>query len=158
MQMAILSALGSIQGMQHAEPGDFTKRYLHAHQHTHAPAHSLQSICVTVCGLSLPFRAFHNGKLDLTEVEGLADLIHAETEAQRKQALRQMEASSAHITLGGGGVGVWGVGWCGVVWCEIPEVVVAVRGQVRCVSCPLLCPGCPQQDVRIMEQATSQGE
>ena len=32
-----------------------------------------------------------NGKLDLTEVEGLADLIHAETEAQRKQALRQME-------------------------------------------------------------------
>ena len=37
------------------------------------------------------FRAFLNGKLDLTEVEGLADLIHAETEAQRKQALRQME-------------------------------------------------------------------
>lgn len=30
-----------------------------------------------------------NGKLDLTEVEGLADLIHAETEVQRKQALRQ---------------------------------------------------------------------
>lgn len=37
------------------------------------------------------YRAFFNGKLDLTEVEGLADLIHAETEAQRKQALRQME-------------------------------------------------------------------
>lgn len=36
-------------------------------------------------------RAFFNGKLDLTEVEGLADLIHAETEAQRKQALRQLE-------------------------------------------------------------------
>lgn len=36
-------------------------------------------------------RAFFNGKLDLTEVEGLADLIHAETEAQRKQALRQFE-------------------------------------------------------------------
>lgn len=32
-----------------------------------------------------------NGKLDLTEVEGLGDLIHAETEVQRKQALRQME-------------------------------------------------------------------
>lgn len=30
-------------------------------------------------------RAFMNGKLNLTEVEGLADLIHAETEAQRKQ-------------------------------------------------------------------------
>uniref|UniRef100_A0A182KF79 5-taurinomethyluridine-[tRNA] synthase subunit GTPB3, mitochondrial n=1 Tax=Anopheles christyi TaxID=43041 RepID=A0A182KF79_9DIPT len=34
-------------------------------------------------------RAFYAGKMDLTEVEGLADLIHAETEAQRKQALRQ---------------------------------------------------------------------
>lgn len=32
-------------------------------------------------------RAFHNGKLDLTEVEGLSDLIQAETEAQRRQAL-----------------------------------------------------------------------
>ncbi|TAL83116.1 MAG: tRNA uridine-5-carboxymethylaminomethyl(34) synthesis GTPase MnmE [Beijerinckiaceae bacterium] len=34
-------------------------------------------------------RAFENGKLDLTEIEGLADLIEAETEAQRRQALRQ---------------------------------------------------------------------
>lgn len=39
----------------------------------------------------LPYcRAFLNGKLDLTEVEGLADLVHAETEAQRRQAIRQM--------------------------------------------------------------------
>ena len=36
-------------------------------------------------------RAFENGKLDLTEVEGLADLVAAETEAQRRQALRQAE-------------------------------------------------------------------
>ncbi len=35
-------------------------------------------------------RAFENGKLDLSEVEGLADLIEAETTAQRRQALRQM--------------------------------------------------------------------
>ncbi|MES1153198.1 MAG: tRNA uridine-5-carboxymethylaminomethyl(34) synthesis GTPase MnmE [Dongia sp.] len=35
-------------------------------------------------------RAFDRGKLDLTEVEGLADLIAAETEAQRRQALRQL--------------------------------------------------------------------
>jgi tRNA modification GTPase len=35
-------------------------------------------------------RAFDHGKLDLTEVEGLADLIAAETEAQRRQALRQL--------------------------------------------------------------------
>lgn len=36
-------------------------------------------------------RAFENGKLDLTAVEGLADLVAAETEAQRRQAFRQME-------------------------------------------------------------------
>ncbi|KAL6069730.1 tRNA modification GTPase gtpbp3, mitochondrial [Balamuthia mandrillaris] len=35
-------------------------------------------------------RAFQNGKKDLTEVEGIADLVEAETEAQRRQALRQM--------------------------------------------------------------------
>lgn len=35
-------------------------------------------------------RAFGNGRMDLTEVEGLADLIAADTAAQRKQALRQM--------------------------------------------------------------------
>ena len=34
-----------------------------------------------------------NNKLDLTEIEGLGDLIHAETEAQRRQALRQMEGN-----------------------------------------------------------------
>ncbi|MBT5050308.1 MAG: tRNA uridine-5-carboxymethylaminomethyl(34) synthesis GTPase MnmE, partial [Rhodospirillaceae bacterium] len=38
-------------------------------------------------------RAFDNGKLDLTEVEGLADLVAAETEAQRKQALRQLDGA-----------------------------------------------------------------
>ena len=36
-------------------------------------------------------RAFDNGKMDLTEVEGLSDLLEAETSAQRKQALRQMD-------------------------------------------------------------------
>ena len=35
------------------------------------------------------FRAFDNGRMDLTEVEGLADLLNAETEAQRRLALRQ---------------------------------------------------------------------
>ncbi|KDR23956.1 tRNA modification GTPase GTPBP3, mitochondrial, partial [Zootermopsis nevadensis] len=42
-------------------------------------------------------RAFHRGKLDLVEVEGLADLIHAETETQRKQAFLQMEGSLSHL-------------------------------------------------------------
>ncbi|KAM8960435.1 5-taurinomethyluridine-[tRNA] synthase subunit GTPB3, mitochondrial [Pelodytes ibericus] len=56
----VLQALGGIQMLRPAEPGEFTKR------------------------------AFQNGKLDLTEVEGLGDLIHADTELQRRQALRQM--------------------------------------------------------------------
>ena len=42
-------------------------------------------------------RAFHAGKLDLTQVEALADLIHAETEHQRKQALRQLGCN--HLLL-----------------------------------------------------------
>ncbi|HEX2726234.1 MAG TPA: tRNA uridine-5-carboxymethylaminomethyl(34) synthesis GTPase MnmE [Beijerinckiaceae bacterium] len=38
-------------------------------------------------------RAFLNGRMDLSSVEGLADLIDAETEAQRRQALRQLEGA-----------------------------------------------------------------
>jgi len=38
-------------------------------------------------------RAFDNGKMDLTEAEGLSDLIHAQTEEQRNQALKQMDGS-----------------------------------------------------------------
>ena len=38
-------------------------------------------------------RAFENGKLDLTAVEGLADLVMAETQGQRRQALRQMQGA-----------------------------------------------------------------
>ncbi|BAR56991.1 tRNA modification GTPase TrmE [Bradyrhizobium diazoefficiens] len=40
-------------------------------------------------------RAFENGKLDLTEAEGLDDLIHADTDRQRRQALRQLQGCSA---------------------------------------------------------------
>ncbi|XP_054278797.1 tRNA modification GTPase GTPBP3, mitochondrial [Macrosteles quadrilineatus] len=60
---AVLDALAAIPGLRPAEPGEFTKR------------------------------AFYSNKMDLTEAEGLADLIHAETEAQRKQALLQVEGS-----------------------------------------------------------------
>lgn len=56
----VLEALARLPGLEPAEPGAFTRR------------------------------AFDNGKLDLTRVEGLADLIAAETPAQRRQALRQM--------------------------------------------------------------------
>ena len=56
---AVLAALGRLDGLRPAEAGEFTRR------------------------------AFANGKLDLTEVEGLADLILAETEAQRRLAYGQ---------------------------------------------------------------------
>jgi tRNA modification GTPase len=58
---AVLDALGKIEDCRLAEPGEFTRR------------------------------AFENGKLDLTAVEGLADLIAAETPAQRRQAFRQLK-------------------------------------------------------------------
>src|ERR1700728_4988387 len=57
----VLDALGKIDGCRLAEPGEFTRR------------------------------AFENGRLDLTEVEGLADLIAAETPVQRRQAFRQLK-------------------------------------------------------------------
>lgn len=45
-------------------------------------------------------RAFVNGRLDLTEAEGIADLIAAETEAQRRQALRQAEGGLGRLLEG----------------------------------------------------------
>jgi tRNA modification GTPase len=60
---AVLDALGSIPGCRLAEPGEFARR------------------------------AFRYGKRDLAALEGLADLIEAETEAQRRQALAQMSGA-----------------------------------------------------------------
>ncbi len=57
----VLAALASVPGARLAEPGEFTRR------------------------------ALENGKLDLAQVEGLADLIDAETESQRRQAIRVFE-------------------------------------------------------------------
>ncbi|MBT5107283.1 MAG: tRNA uridine-5-carboxymethylaminomethyl(34) synthesis GTPase MnmE [Rhodospirillaceae bacterium] len=56
---AVLDAIGRVEGTRLAEPGEFTRR------------------------------AFVSGKIDLTEAEGVIDLIDAETTAQRRQALRQ---------------------------------------------------------------------
>jgi tRNA modification GTPase len=58
---AVLAAISDIPKLRAAEPGEFTRR------------------------------AFENGKLDLTEAEGLDDLIHADTDRQRRQALRQLQ-------------------------------------------------------------------
>jgi tRNA modification GTPase len=59
----LLAALSALPGMRPAEPGEFTRR------------------------------AVENGKLDLTRAEAIADLVDAETEAQRRQALRQYEGA-----------------------------------------------------------------
>jgi tRNA modification GTPase len=45
-------------------------------------------------------RAFENGKLDLAEAEGLADLVEAETEGQRRQALRQVQGGLSAVYEG----------------------------------------------------------
>ena len=60
---AVAQALSGLAGFRLAEPGEFTRR------------------------------AFENGKMDLTEAEAIADLVHAETEAQRRQAVRQLEGA-----------------------------------------------------------------
>ncbi|WP_421779534.1 tRNA uridine-5-carboxymethylaminomethyl(34) synthesis GTPase MnmE [Kiloniella litopenaei] len=62
-----IEALAKLPGFRPAEAGEFTRR------------------------------AFDNDKLDLTEVEGLSDLIAAETEAQRKQAIRQMDGELSKL-------------------------------------------------------------
>jgi len=66
----VLVALGKIDGCRMAEPGEFTKR------------------------------AFENGKMDLTEAEAIADLIAAETEAQRLLALDQLGGALAKLYQG----------------------------------------------------------
>ncbi len=45
-------------------------------------------------------RAFLNGRMDLLEAEGIADLVDAETDAQRRQALRQMEGALGGLYRG----------------------------------------------------------
>jgi len=62
---AVSRAIGTFQSCRPAQPGEFTKR------------------------------AFLNGKMDLTSVEGLADLIDSDTELQRQQAMRQYEGGLA---------------------------------------------------------------
>jgi tRNA modification GTPase len=70
---AVLSALFAVlrrEGLRLAEPGEFTRR------------------------------AFENGKLDLLEAEAVADLAAAETEAQRRQAIRQLEGALGAVYRG----------------------------------------------------------
>jgi tRNA modification GTPase len=64
---AMIDACLSQPGVRIAEPGEYTRR------------------------------AFENGKLDLAEAEGLADLVDAETEGQRRQALRQRRGALSSV-------------------------------------------------------------
>ena len=64
---SVLNCLSDIENVRLAEPGEFSKR------------------------------AYYNGKMDLTEAEGLADLIDAETSEQQKYAIRQMEGNLKNL-------------------------------------------------------------
>ncbi|WP_340148580.1 tRNA uridine-5-carboxymethylaminomethyl(34) synthesis GTPase MnmE [uncultured Sneathiella sp.] len=67
---AVMEELSGFSGHRPATPGEFTRR------------------------------AFEHGKMDLTEAEGLGDLVNAETEAQATQALRQMQGELGRIYEG----------------------------------------------------------
>ncbi len=62
---SLITSLGAMDGLIPAGPGEFSRR------------------------------AFENGKMDLTAVEAIADLVDAETTAQRRQALSQMDGALA---------------------------------------------------------------
>ena len=67
---AVLAALGGLAGLRPAEPGEFTRR------------------------------ALLNGRLDLAQVEGLGDLLAAETAGQRRQALALMDGALSRLAAG----------------------------------------------------------
>ncbi|MER9300651.1 tRNA uridine-5-carboxymethylaminomethyl(34) synthesis GTPase MnmE [Mesorhizobium sp. M0621] len=66
----MLETITSFDGVRHADPGEFTRR------------------------------AFLNGKVDLVETEALADLVNAETEAQRRFAVQNAEGAQSELYLG----------------------------------------------------------
>jgi len=65
---ALTDTLSAMPGIRLAEPGEFSRR------------------------------AFQNGKMDLSAAEGLADLLNADTEAQRRQAFRQLQGELGQLT------------------------------------------------------------
>ena len=79
-------------------PGSFTGDDV-AELHVHGGTAIVEAVSQTLLDMGLrqaspgefSRRAFENGKMDLTEAEGLADLIDAQTEGQRRQALLQMQ-------------------------------------------------------------------
>jgi tRNA modification GTPase len=78
---SMLEALAKIPGLRPAEAGEFTRR------------------------------AVENGRLDLTQAEAIADLINAETDAQRRQALRQYEGELGALYEGWRGQLIKAAAW-----------------------------------------------
>ena len=100
----MFAALRQIEGFRPAEAGEFTRR------------------------------AVENGKFDLTQAEALADLINAETEAQRQQALRQYGGGLSHLYEGWRATLVHAAAWAEAAIDfadeELPEdVITRARGQ-----------------------------
>lgn len=85
-------------------PASFTGEDV-AEFHIHGGAAVIDAMASALQGLGLRLaepgeftrRAFENGKLDLTAAEAIADLVDAETEGQRRQALRQMQGALAAL-------------------------------------------------------------
>lgn len=121
---AVLQMLSSVPGLRAARAGEFTQR------------------------------ALENGRLDLAQVEGLADLIDAETEAQRQQAMRVFS----------GALGAMADGWrrdlihaAALIEATIDfadeEVPVDVRPEVSGLLVPMIAQMRAQSDgVRIAER------
>jgi tRNA modification GTPase len=107
---AVVEAVIAVGGTRLAEPGEFARR------------------------------AFENGKLDLTEVEGLADLINAETEAQRRQALAQSEGSLRRLYEGWRAelVTALALTEAGLDFSDEADVAADVSGKTEAIVVPLL--------------------
>jgi tRNA modification GTPase len=98
----LFSELAAIDGVEPAEPGAFTRR------------------------------AFDNGVLDLVEVEGLADLLSANTDSQRRLAMRQFlgEASSIYEAWRGDLISALALIDAAIDFVEEPEVVASAVAQM----------------------------
>ncbi|MHA1517321.1 MAG: tRNA uridine-5-carboxymethylaminomethyl(34) synthesis GTPase MnmE [Alphaproteobacteria bacterium] len=110
VMQAVVEAVLEVDGTRLAEPGEFARR------------------------------AFENGKLDLTEVEGLADLVNAETDAQRRQALAQSEGSLRRLYEGWRGelVKAQGLMEAGLDFADEADVAADVSAKVAAMVALLM--------------------
>lgn len=107
--LAMRAALASVANCRPAEPGEFARR------------------------------AFENGKLDLAEAEGLADLIDAETEAQRRQAVAQAGGALSKVYEGWRAdvIQAQALVEAGIDFSDEGDVAAGVMAQARDIVTPL---------------------